>query len=152
MGATNEEQALNLSALSSDAAVIPNPSITFFSPQANGTLSFTPVSGATGLVEITVSVVESGGVLSGGTNQVNRTFTVNVSGPGPALLVERVNTEAIISWTTNSSLNWRLESATNLTAPVLWIPDSATPAVVDGRFTVTNTVGPAPRFYRLRNR
>jgi hypothetical protein len=88
MGAGNEEQMLTVSAISSDAGVIPNPLVTYTSPGASGTLSFAPVAGAAGSILMTVSVTESGGILTGGSNQVTRSFAVTVSGPGPALTVE----------------------------------------------------------------
>lgn len=150
-GATNELQVLSVSALSGDVSVVPHPSVDYSSPAENGLLSFTPVAGATGQVTITVAVVESGGVLTGGTNRVERAFTVNVSGPGPALLVEQANGAAIISWPTNSPVGWRLESTTNLSAGGSWTSHPATPALVNGRLTVTNAPEGVTRFYRLRN-
>lgn len=151
MGVANENQTLTVSAVSGDAAVIPDPAITYASPASTGTLSFTPVAGATGVVQITVFVTESDDVTEGETNRVARSFTVNVSGPGPALQVLHINGEAVISWSTNSILNWRLESSTNLVAPVVWTADPAVPVIVDDRFTVTNAIGEVTRFYRLRN-
>jgi hypothetical protein len=147
----NENQTLVVSAVSGNAAVIPDPVVAYSSPASTGTLSFTPVGGATGVVQITVFVTENGGVTEGETNRVARSFTVNVSGPGPALLVQQVNGQAIISWSTNSLLNWRLESSTNLAPPVVWALDPTLPVVVGDRFTVTNSIGEVTRFYRLRN-
>lgn len=151
MGAANELQVLSASASSSDLGIVPNPSVAYASPAAFGSLSFTPVSGVTGVVTITVSVIESGGQSAGGTNRMDRSFTVNVSGPGPALSVERINGTAIISWSTNSPLNWRLESTTNLSVGTSWVVNPVSPALVNGRFTITNTINGVTRFYRLRN-
>ena len=109
------------------------------------------MSGATGLVQITVLVTEAGGATAGATNQLGRTFTVNVSGPGPALRVEFLNGEAIITWSTNSLLNWRLESSTNLNVPITWAPDASQPVILGDKFTVTNVLNGVTRFYRLRN-
>lgn len=151
MGAANEAQVLSVSATSTDLAVVPNPAVVYTSPASSGSLSFTPAAGATGVVTISVSVVESGGQTAGGTNRIVRAFTVNVSGPGPALLVERLNGTAVISWSTNSPLSWRLESTTNVSASSSWVAGPVSPAVVNGRFTVTNVINGVPRFYRLRN-
>ncbi len=151
MGAPNDDQTLSVSAVSSDTLVIPDPSVTYTSPADAGSLTFTPVSGATGLVQITVLVTEAGGATAGATNRLGRTFTVNVSGPGPALLVEFLNGEAIISWSTNSLLNWRLESSTNLNVPITWTPDVSQPVILGDKFTVTNVLNGVTRFYRLRN-
>lgn len=151
MGAANELQTLVVSAVSDNASVIPDPLVAYTSPASVGTLSFTPAGGATGLVQITVFVTETGGGAEGETNRVSRSFTVNVSGPGPALQVQQLNGNAVISWSTNSVLNWRLESSTNLVSPVTWTADPAVPVVVGDRFTVTNAIGSVTRFYRLRN-
>ncbi|MBK7998557.1 MAG: tandem-95 repeat protein [Verrucomicrobia bacterium] len=151
MGAANESQILNVSAVSSDVAIVPNPAVVYTTPASSGSLSFAPVSGATGVVTMTVSVIESGGQIAGGTNRIDRSFTVNVSGPGPALLVERVNGTAVISWSTNSALNWRLESTTNVSLSSSWVVNPISPALVNGRFTVTNAIDGVTRFYRLRN-
>lgn len=150
MGASNEGQTLSVAARSSDVAVIPHPSISYTSPAAVGTLSFTPISGATGTVSISVTVLESG-ILSGGTDQITRTFLVQVSGPGPALRVEQLHGRAILSWPTNSSMAWRLESTTNVSEGASWVARPAVPVIVNGRFTVTNVVDAVSRFYRLRN-
>ena len=151
MGVANDNQTLTVTAVSSDAAVIPTPDISYTSPASIGALSFTPPTGATGVVQVTVFVTESGGATEGETNRIARVFSVNVSGPGPALRVEQFSGEAVISWSTNSLLNWRLESTTNLTAPASWTADPSTPAVLGDRFTVTNALDGVTRFYRLRN-
>lgn len=151
MGAGNEGQSLSVTAVSSVVSVIPDPSIGYTSPAALGTLSFTPVAGATGLVSIAVTVSEAGGVLFGGTNQITRTFLVNVSGPGPALVVEQLNGEAIISWPTNGVIAWRLESTTNVSEGTSWVVSPAIPVIANGRYTVTNLLDGVSRFYRLRN-
>ena len=151
MGAGNEGQSLRITALSGDVAVIPHPSISYISPAAVGTLFFTPVSGAIGSVSIAVTVSESGGVLFGGANQITRTFLVNVTGPGPALVVEQLNGRAIISWPTNGPIAWRLESTTNVSERASWVASPALPAIANGRYTVTNVVDGVSRFYRLRN-
>ena len=151
MGAGNEGQSLRITALSGDVAVIPHPSISYISPAAVGTLFFTPVSGAIGSVSSAETVSESGGVLFGGANQITRTFLVNVTGPGPALVVEQLNGRAIISWPTNGPIAWRLESTTNVSEGASWVASPALPAIANGRYTVTNVVDGVSRFYRLRN-
>lgn len=150
-GATNEVQSLTVTAVSGNPAVVPHPAVAYVSPSATASIEFAPVTGATGIVEIVVSVTESGGFQNGGTNRAEQRFTVNVSGPGPALLVEHGNQIAIVSWTTNSPLSWRLESTTNVSASASWVPFEGTPSVVGGRFVVTNVLGSVTRFYRLRN-
>ncbi len=73
-GASETGQTLTVTAASSDTAVIPNPSVTYTSPNATGSLSFTPVTNANGPVTITVTVQDN----AGGTNSFQRTFLVTV--------------------------------------------------------------------------
>jgi hypothetical protein len=73
-GAANESQTLSVTASSSSTALIPNPTVTYSSPSATGSLRFTPVTGASGSATITVTV-------SDGSAQASRTFTVMVNSP-----------------------------------------------------------------------
>ena len=73
-----------VSATSSNPALIPNPAISYTSANATGSLSFTPVFGASGTATITVTVMDSGGSglsLNGShnINTVNESFTVTVT-------------------------------------------------------------------------
>ena len=151
MGATNEGQVLSVSAQSDNEAIIPTPVIDYTSPGSTGTLQFTPAIGAVGTVQLIVTVTETGGVLTGGTNQVSRQFNVQVIGSGPALVIENRTISTVISWTTNSPMNWTLQSATNLTTTTIWTTVNPLPVITDGRFTVTNQINAGPLFYRLKN-
>jgi VCBS repeat-containing protein len=71
-GAANEIQTLVVTAVSSDPSIIPNPTVTYTSPNATGSLSFTPVPDANGSVNITVTVND-------GVDTFQRTFTVTVT-------------------------------------------------------------------------
>ncbi|WP_254508784.1 cadherin domain-containing protein [Anatilimnocola floriformis] len=75
-----ETQGLTVTATSSNPALIANPTVTYTSPNATGTLNFTPVAGQSGTAVITVTVTDDGGTANGGVNTVTRTFTVTVSG------------------------------------------------------------------------
>src|SRR5206468_9017395 len=70
-----ESQNLTVTALSNNTALIPNPTVSYTSPNATGSLSYTPVANANGSAIITVTVTDDGG----GTNTFSRTFTVNVT-------------------------------------------------------------------------
>jgi hypothetical protein len=72
-------QNLTVTATSSNTALIPNPTVTYTSPATTGTLSFTPVTDASGTATITVTVTDDGGTLGGGVNTFSRTFTVTVN-------------------------------------------------------------------------
>jgi hypothetical protein len=74
-GATNENQTLTVGATSSNTGLIPNPTVTYTSPNTTGTLTFTPVANAYGLATITVTVNDGGA----SNNTVSRTFTVTVN-------------------------------------------------------------------------
>jgi hypothetical protein len=138
-------------AQSDNEAIIPTPVIDYTSPGSTGTLQFTPAIGAVGTVQLTVTVTETGGVLTGGNNQVSRQFNVQVIGSGPALVIENRIISTVISWTTNSPMNWTLQSATNLTTTTIWTTVNPLPVITDGRFTVTNQINAGPLFYRLKN-
>lgn len=70
-----EGQTLVVTATSNNTALIPNPTVTYTSPNTTGSISFTPVANASGTADITVTVNDGGG----GTQTVSRTFTVNVT-------------------------------------------------------------------------
>lgn len=70
-GAPNENQNLTVSAESSNPALIPHPVISYTSPNAGGTLAFTPSANESGSAVVTI-------VLSDGVLSVTNTFTVTV--------------------------------------------------------------------------
>ena len=74
-GSPTENQTLVVTAFSSDQTVIPNPTVTYTSPNSTGTLTFSPVRDIFGSADITV-MVDDGGAVS---NAVIRTFTVNIN-------------------------------------------------------------------------
>jgi hypothetical protein len=82
-GATNEIQPLTVAAVSSNPTLIPNPTVNYTSPNAAGTLTFTPVANAFGGATITVSV--SDGQPTNSTTAQQFVVTVNqvVAGPPP---------------------------------------------------------------------
>jgi hypothetical protein len=54
-GAANEAQTLTISATSSNPGLIPTPVVSYSSPNATGSLNFTPVANGSGSVTITVT-------------------------------------------------------------------------------------------------
>src|SRR6266576_376804 len=74
-GSANENQALTVIAASSNTGLIPNPIVTYTSPNATGMLTFTPASNASGTATITVTVNDG----QAQNNTVSRTFTVTVN-------------------------------------------------------------------------
>jgi hypothetical protein len=73
-GAANEDQTLTVSATSSNPGLVPDPNVSYVSGNAEGTLSFTPVPGASGTATITVTVLDG----QTQNNFISRTFTVTV--------------------------------------------------------------------------
>jgi hypothetical protein len=74
-----EAQTLTVTATSDNTGLIPNPVVTYTSPNATGTLTFTPVAGQSGTALITVTVKDNGGTANGATDSFQRTFTVTVN-------------------------------------------------------------------------
>jgi len=75
-------QILSVSAVSSNPGLIPNPAVTYTSPNATGSLSYTPVAGQSGTAMITVTVSDNGGTANGGVNQSTRSFSQQVMTAG----------------------------------------------------------------------
>src|SRR5262249_41344286 len=55
-----EAQTLTVTATSNNTSLIPNPVVTYTSPNPTGSLAYTPVAGATGTAVITVSIDDGG--------------------------------------------------------------------------------------------
>ncbi len=78
----NEAQALTVTAVSGNTALIPHPTVTYNSPDPGGSLTYTPVANANGSTTVTVTVRDAGldGVpLNGDDLSVSRIFTVMVN-------------------------------------------------------------------------
>jgi hypothetical protein len=75
----NESQTLSISAVSSNPALLLNPTVSYTSPNTNGSLSFTPVANASGSATITITVQDSGGTENSGVDTVTRSFSVTVT-------------------------------------------------------------------------
>ncbi|MGV2334805.1 MAG UNVERIFIED_CONTAM: Ig-like domain-containing protein [Planctomycetaceae bacterium] len=78
-----ENQTLRISAVSSVPGLIPNPSVTYASPDATGELRFTPVADQNGTAVVTVTAEDAGPDGNFATASDNasfqRTFTVTVA-------------------------------------------------------------------------
>jgi len=74
-GAANESQLLTVTAISSNPALVPNPSVNYTNPATTGSLSFTLAPGNGGLATITVTV-NDGEAVDG---TVSRNFTVRIN-------------------------------------------------------------------------
>jgi hypothetical protein len=74
-GASNENQPLTVIATSSNPALIPNPGISYTSPNSGGTLTFAPNSATNGVATLIVTVNDG----QASNNVVTRSFTVTVN-------------------------------------------------------------------------
>ena len=72
-------QTLTITATSNNPSLIPNPTVSYTSPKATGTLTYTPVPNSTGTAMITVTVMDNGNTTFGGSNTYQQTFTVAVA-------------------------------------------------------------------------
>ncbi|TDR46714.1 hypothetical protein DFR29_103250 [Tahibacter aquaticus] len=74
-GGGETTQTLMVTAVSDNPSLIANPAVSYTSPGATGTLTYTPQPGQHGTAIITVSVTDSGGTSSGGIDTVSRSFS-----------------------------------------------------------------------------
>lgn len=77
-GAGDIDQTLSITATSSNTALIPDPAVTYTSPEAVGSLLISPIAGVTGTATITVTVKDSGGTLDG-IDTTSRSFLVTIN-------------------------------------------------------------------------
>jgi uncharacterized repeat protein (TIGR01451 family) len=126
-GPTNESaQIITITATSGNLGLIPNPTVTYTSPNPTGTLTFTPVSGQSGSALITVIVKDNGGTTNSGVDSLTNTFTVTV---------QSVNDSPTLNTLTNLTI---LEEAPTQTVNLSGI--SAGPVNENGQvLTVTAT-------------
>jgi hypothetical protein len=151
-GAPDENQSLTVQATSGFFTVIPTPTINYTSPANSGTLTFTPNPNATGVVVITVRVMDNGGTDNGGVNSVTRNFSVRVTGSGnsaPTLRIDLAPPNAVLSWSTGSGAGWVLQQNASVVNGAGWSPVGVAPTIVGGRYTVTVPINNLAQFYRL---
>jgi len=74
-----ETQTISITATSSNTSLVSSVSVNYTSPNAVGSLSYTPRANANGSTTITVTVKDNGGTANGGVDTLVRTFTVNVN-------------------------------------------------------------------------
>ena len=118
---------LTVTATSSNTALIPNPTVSYTSPDTTGSLSYTPVADQNGSVVITVTVIDAGGTANGGIDTFERTFTVDVTAvndapsfaAGPNQTVLEDAGPQSTAWTTSVSAGPPNESGQTLTFNVV---------------------------------
>jgi hypothetical protein len=103
-GPANEShQSIGLTAISSDTAIIPNPTI-------NGgglirDLVFNPTANANGMVTITLSAMDDGGTSNSGTNQFQQTFTIMVNSINDPPSFDAISNQSVFENSKEKSIN-----------------------------------------------
>jgi hypothetical protein len=102
-----DSQTISITATSDTPGLIPNPQVTYNSPAATGSLSFTPVANATGSATITVTVKDNGGTANGGADTIVRMFTITVNNPNqPPSFTKGSNQAVAMNAAAQSIANW----------------------------------------------
>ncbi|WP_425390708.1 tandem-95 repeat protein [Ekhidna sp.] len=91
-----ESQTLTVTATSDNTALIPNPTVTYSSPNATGSLAYTPVSDQSGTATITVTVDDG----ETSNNTVSKTFTVTVDPVNDVPIVDELTLQVLEKETT----------------------------------------------------
>jgi hypothetical protein len=147
-GATNEAQTLSVTASSSNPGLIPAPAVTYTSPNATGTLRFTPVANGNGSATITVTV-NDGGVSN---NIVTQTFTVTVNNTAQAPRVQirvAANKQVVLTVTGQVGSTYNIQASPDLTTWTV-IGTVVVPAGGSLDFTDTNAASFPKRSYRTQ--
>ena len=130
-----DSQPLRVTAVSSDATIVPDPVVTYTSPSGIGSLAFTPEVGMTGTVTITVTV-EDGGLdgnlaTTADNGTVEETFEITVTEA-----VDPPVYESYMTFTSNGL--WVLNSSDGSTFTqttfASWSPNVEWTSVVEGDF------------------
>lgn len=86
---------------------------------------------------------------NGGWYSVGTVFSLPALTPTlPALSIVRLGTNVVVTWPANLT-GYTLQSTTNLAAAATWSTVSPAPVITSGKYTVTNSLSPIRRFYRL---
>jgi phage tail-like protein len=107
-----ESQGLTVTATSSNPALIPDLAVTYVSPGATGSVSFTPAAHVSGTATITVTVNDG----QSSNSVVTQVFTVAVT------------PSAYVLWTnaaTGQALRWRVNSLTGALQDWVWVSPPA---------------------------
>ena len=90
-GPDSGQSVVSVTASSSNPGLIPNPSVSYTNGNATASLSYTPVTNASGMATITVVVTDDGGVANGGVNAATITFVVTVTPVNDAPTLAAIN-------------------------------------------------------------
>lgn len=122
-----ESQTLTVTATSSNTAIIPQPSISYTSPNETGSITFTPLPNANGTVTISVTVNDG----QASNNTVTRTFTVTVTAVNDAPTITPISDR-----TTNE------DTSTGAIAFTVGDPETAATSLTVTRVSINTTLVP----------
>jgi len=123
-----------------------------FSPAAYSAVSLTNSDGT----EPSAGLILAGNTLygtaqDGGTNGYGTVFGLalgSVSASPPKLALTPAGPDVILTWPTNAA-GFTVDSATNLSPPIVWTTNATAPVVVSTNNVVTNAITGNRKFYRL---
>jgi hypothetical protein len=122
-GATNQIQTLTVTASSGNTSLIPNPAVTYTSPNATGTLTFTPVANSYGSAVITVTVNNGGN----GNSTVSRSFTVFVTATPT---ISAIANQAVAMSTNTAPIPFTISDSQTSASNLVLSATSSNPALV----------------------
>jgi hypothetical protein len=125
-GAANENQTLAVTASSSNTGLIPTPTVTYTSPNATGSIRFTPVASANGSATITVTVNDGGT----SNNIVSRSFTVTVNQVVPPPTISSITNLVIAMDSATAPIPFTISSTTTPAANLILSGSSDNPTLV----------------------
>jgi hypothetical protein len=125
-GAANENQTLAVTASSSNTGLIPTPSVTYTSPNATGSIRFTPVASVYGSATITVTVNDGGT----SNNVISQSFTVTVNQVVPPPTISSITNLLIAMDSATAPIPFTIGSTTTPAANLILSGSSDNPTLV----------------------
>ena len=147
---SEKTQAVSITAMSSNPALIPNPSVNYTSPGSTGTLTFAPLTNQFGTATIKVVLQDNGGTANGGMDSLTNSFTVTVAG----LMINSISNQpggtVVIRFQGISGHQYAIEASQDLMS---WstLSNALEDAPGEFEFEDTRTASFIARFYRLRS-
>lgn len=89
-------QSLTVAATSSNPSILPNPVVTYATPNATGSLALVSAAGRSGTVTVTVRVRDDGGIVDGAPDTVERQFTVTIRPQNDAPTLDALSAVTIV--------------------------------------------------------
>jgi uncharacterized repeat protein (TIGR01451 family) len=135
---------LQVTATSSDSGLIPPANLEIGGSGTERILMVRSTPGRTGVSRITVSV-------SDGALVATETFnvTVDTNTPGPLLQIALSGTNVIVSWPTNGTADWVLQTNASAVTGAAWTTVGVAPSLIDEHYSVTLPATGDSRFFRL---